>query len=500
MRNTLRIKQGQADSKKPPQSCYSQMLEDPSTWTNIPATNQVPLADMMSTLQCAHIEIILQIIIQLNPKKSRYPKLDSVAPHSRSRYPEHHVVTEGGRSRHADPYPEHLSRGKHGDRNPEYESAHTDRARDQRGRDTDRVVRRKERPARPPPPQSPIERDKAWDRERQRQGRDWDWERQVRKDQRRDREQDLRLPGDWEKSRDRGHSGDRYGERDKRRQKDKQRARARSRDRGLDEDFLETKQSRDWPMDSRATWDKEDNDSKRRAGSRQRSHSSPNKAFDEFKSDEGHRNSREFWDPQQGEGPEIEHSHSHPNKETGRIVHKVSGAVVAETEFGLSEATKGLTKLDIREQELKDMEVARKIQEEEIKASKMHVRAAQMAQDEEIARHLMEQEKKEYKKIREREKEKERERERLAMERMAMEKRRQEAEFRPNSEEAVRPRTREEYDYQRQKNYNKPARPPQPRTHDYENVSSVYGYSDHPAASRPPARPEATYKGAYQKR
>ncbi|XP_041861426.1 coiled-coil domain-containing protein 50 isoform X3 [Melanotaenia boesemani] len=186
--------------------------------------------------------------------------------------------------------------------------------------------------------------------------------------------------------------------------------------------------------------------------------------------------------------------------QAGRIVHKVSGAVVAETEFGLSEATKGLTKLDIREQELKDMEVARKIQEEEIKASKMHVRAAQMAQDEEIARHLMEQEKKEYKKIREREKEKERERERLAMERMAMEKRRQEAEFRPNSEEAVRPRTREEYDYQRQKNYNKPARPPQPRTHDYENVSSVYGYSDHPAASRPPARPEATYKGAYQKR
>lgn len=262
------------------------------------------------------------------PKKSRYPKLDSVAPHSRSRYPEHHIVTEGGRSRHADPYPEHLSRGKHGDIYPEYESAHTDRARDQAGRDTDRVVRRKERPARPPPPQSPKKRDKAWDRERQRQGRDWDWERQVRKDQRRDREMDLRLPEGWEKSRDRGHSEDRYGERDKRRQKDKdkQRARARSRDRGLDEDFLETKQSRDWPMDSRATWDKEDDDSKRRARSRQRSHSSPNEVFDEFKSDEGHRNSREFWDPQQGEGPEIEHSHSHPNKETGTTLRTPWGS------------------------------------------------------------------------------------------------------------------------------------------------------------------------------
>uniref|UniRef100_A0A671YZ11 Coiled-coil domain containing 50a n=1 Tax=Sparus aurata TaxID=8175 RepID=A0A671YZ11_SPAAU len=190
----------------------------------------------------------------------------------------------------------------------------------------------------------------------------------------------------------------------------------------------------------------------------------------------------------------------------GRIVHKGSGAVVAETEFKLSEATKGLTNLDLRELELKDMEVARKLQEEEIKASKLHVRAAQVAQDEEIARLMMEQEKKEYKKNRERdhererEKEKERERERLAMERMAMERRRQEGDYRPNSEEVVRPRTRDEYDYQRQRNHNKPARPPQPRAHDYENVNSGYGYSDHPVPPRAPARPEAAYKGAYYKR
>ncbi|XP_072245565.1 coiled-coil domain-containing protein 50 isoform X2 [Leuresthes tenuis] len=184
----------------------------------------------------------------------------------------------------------------------------------------------------------------------------------------------------------------------------------------------------------------------------------------------------------------------------GRIVNKASGAVIRESEYGLNEATKGLVKLDLREQELKDMEVARKLQEEEIKASKMHVRAAQVAQDEEIARLMMEQEKKEYRKNREREKEKERERDRLAMERMAMERRWQEGEYRPNPEEVVRPRTREEADYQRQKNHSKPARPPQPRTHDYENVNSGYGYSDHPVASRPPTRPEAAYKGAYHKR
>ncbi|XP_074524226.1 coiled-coil domain-containing protein 50 isoform X2 [Halichoeres trimaculatus] len=192
----------------------------------------------------------------------------------------------------------------------------------------------------------------------------------------------------------------------------------------------------------------------------------------------------------------------------GRIVHRGSGAVVAESEYGLTEATKGITKLDLRELELKDMEVARKLQDEEIKASKMHVRAAQVAQDEEIARLLMEQEKKEYRKQREHEKEKEkekerereRERERMAMERMAMERRRPEGDYRPNSEEVVRPRTREEYDYQRQRNHNKPARPPQPRAHDYENVNSGYGYSDHPVPPRAPTRPEAAYKGAYYKR
>ncbi|NP_001139896.1 Coiled-coil domain-containing protein 50 [Salmo salar] len=50
--------------------------------------------------------------------------------------------------------------------------------------------------------------------------------------------------------------------------------------------------------------------------------------------------------------------------------------------YGLGEATQGITKLDLREQELLDMEVARKLQEEEVKASKMDKRAAQVAQDE----------------------------------------------------------------------------------------------------------------------
>ncbi|KAK2835481.1 hypothetical protein Q5P01_015965 [Channa striata] len=428
----------------------------------------------------------------VEPKRSRYPKQDPAAPHSQSKYPEHHVVADGGRSRHADPYPEHLlpSRGKHGDRHPEYEPTVTGRARGHEWEEADKVVRRKERPARPPPPQILLESDKSWDKGRDRQynqdrGRDVELERHIGNDQRRDRE----------RSRDRTLSEDRRIDRNGQRQKDKdrQRARTRSREREIEEDYLEQGHSGEWLKLGRASWEEgEDNGERERtARGRERVHSGPDEVFDEHRIYKGKGDTREVWDPWHGEGPGKQRSHNQPNGETGRIVHKGSGAVVAESK--LNEATKGLTKLDIREQEIKDMEVARKLQQEEIKASKIHVRAAQVAQDEEIARLLMEQEKREYRKNREREKEKERER-------LAMERRWQEGDHRPNLEEVVRPRTREEVDYQRQRDHNKPARPPQPRTHDYENVSSVYSYSDHPAPARPPSRPEAAYKGAYYKR
>lgn len=43
--------------------------------------------------------------------------------------------------------------------------------------------------------------------------------------------------------------------------------------------------------------------------------------------------------------------------------------MVSQSEYGLDETTRGLKKLHLTDQELKDMEVARKIQEEEIKVS-----------------------------------------------------------------------------------------------------------------------------------
>ncbi|XP_040040373.2 coiled-coil domain-containing protein 50 isoform X1 [Gasterosteus aculeatus] len=422
----------------------------------------------------------------METKRSRYPKQDN----SRSRNPEHHPPgAEGGRSRHAEPYPEHLltPRGKQGDRYADPEPTETGRARGPGGDDPDRAVRRKERPARPPPPKSPVGREGRRDR-----GRDLEWERQVEKEPRRDREHDPRgaRARDRERSRDGTLGGDGQSERDGHRRKDKdgQRARTRSSERGLEE---EAGHRRDGPREGRASWEEageEEGEREGRARGRQRVLSGPEDVFDVLGEQGGGR--------------------SHPNGETGRIVHRVSGAVISEAAYGVSEATKDLTKLDVREQELKDLEVARKMQEEEIKASKGHVRTAQVAQDEEIARLLMEREKKEYRKNREREnerereKEKERERERLAMERKAMERRRLEGDYRPSAEEVVRPRTRDEHEYQRQRerNHNKPARPPQPGVHDYENVNSGYGYSDHPAPPRAPTRPEAAYKGGYHRR
>ncbi|XP_013889330.1 zinc finger CCCH domain-containing protein 13 isoform X1 [Austrofundulus limnaeus] len=441
-----------------------------------------------------------------DPKKSGHPRQDSTAPRSHSKHPEQYLgTTDGGRSRHADPYPEHLlpSRGKHEDGYPEFESAHTRRAREEGGRDADRVVRRKERPERPPgppSPNSPSERDEVWNKERQRhdRGRDYNLDKRVEKDYRRDREQDLRPVRDREEFRDRGTSGDRHREQDRPRQKDKDRQRGRSRDRDLQEDFLQDKRrgrsrdrcldldsieqgrSRDRPRESRSSWEEDEVGGERRARSWLRVHSNPVEVFDECVNVKG-QGDRETWDPQQGDS-------SH--KETGRIVHKGSGTVIPETEYGLREATQGLTTLDLHEQELKDMEVARRLQEEEIKASNMHVRAAQLAKDEEVARRLAEHEKREYRKNREKE------RERLASEKMGMERRRHEGSYRANSEEIVRPRTRDEYDHHRQRNQHKSARPPQPHTHDYENVNPGYV---HPASARPTTRPDAAYRGAYHK-
>ncbi|XP_067898929.1 coiled-coil domain-containing protein 50 isoform X2 [Heterodontus francisci] len=75
-------------------------------------------------------------------------------------------------------------------------------------------------------------------------------------------------------------------------------------------------------------------------------------------------------------------------------VFKENGGLNPSLEYGVKEAMHGISMMSAKDLEWKDAELARKLQEEEIMAIQNSNRAAQMAQDEEIARLLMEEEKK----------------------------------------------------------------------------------------------------------
>ncbi|XP_036377284.1 coiled-coil domain-containing protein 50 isoform X2 [Megalops cyprinoides] len=287
---------------------------------------------------------------------------------------------------------------------------------------------------------------------------DRDKSRERHRDKSRDRHRDKSRDRHRDKSQDRHRDGDksRDGCKDRDRSRDLLRDREKSRGGSL-EDAV--------PGPSRA-WSGEDLED---LGCRQRAQSGPDDVFKDS-SQGGHRRAEKKGPRDSHEEAQRVRSHS---REQGR---KVRG------DYGLREAMQDMTHLDLRDQELKDLEVARRLQEEELKASKNDKRAAQVAQDEEIARLLMEEERKVYKKSREREK-------------PCMDKRRPEGDWKPPSEEVVRPRSREEFDHQRPRNH-KPSRP-SPRTHDYENVDSSYAYPASPYSARSSSRPEATYKGSY---
>uniref|UniRef100_A0A3B3QYF5 Coiled-coil domain-containing protein n=1 Tax=Paramormyrops kingsleyae TaxID=1676925 RepID=A0A3B3QYF5_9TELE len=155
------------------------------------------------------------------------------------------------------------------------------------------------------------------------------------------------------------------------------------------------------------------------------------------------------------------------------------GGRMAHSEYGMRDVVQGLGQMDLREQEIRDLEVARKLQEEELKASEIDKRAAQVAQDAEIARLLMEEDKRVYKKSRDREK-------------PCMDHRRPEGDEKPGFEEVVRPRSREEY---QQRSRNHKADRPAARSHDYENMDSSYLYPSANYPGRAAPGPETTYKG-----
>ncbi|NWI93035.1 CCD50 protein, partial [Pitta sordida] len=129
------------------------------------------------------------------------------------------------------------------------------------------------------------------------------------------------------------------------------------------------------------------------------------------------------------------------------------------------------------EQELSDAEIARKLQEEELLANEADQKAAQVAQDEEIARLLMAEEKKALRKEKEREK-------------SSFEKRRHDQDWKPDAGESTRSRSREGPETQRHRS-DRSSRS-QPHLEDFEH--SRY-YTSQPSPLRQIPKPEHSPKG-----
>ncbi|XP_020820427.1 coiled-coil domain-containing protein 50 isoform X1 [Phascolarctos cinereus] len=147
---------------------------------------------------------------------------------------------------------------------------------------------------------------------------------------------------------------------------------------------------------------------------------------------------------------------------------------------GTKEAIYTQPRMAHREQELYDAEIARKLQEEELMANQVDKRAAQVAQDEEIARMLMAEEKKAYKKAKEREK-------------SSLEKRKQDPDWKSKASEPARPKSREAHEATWSKS-EKPARPPPPAMMDVEDPDYTHFTNQH-SSTRPFSKPESSHKG-----
>ncbi|XP_025926736.1 coiled-coil domain-containing protein 50 isoform X2 [Apteryx rowi] len=134
-----------------------------------------------------------------------------------------------------------------------------------------------------------------------------------------------------------------------------------------------------------------------------------------------------------------------------------------------------------REQELSDAEIARKLQEEELLANQMDEKAAQVAQDEEIARLLMAEEKKAFRKGREREK-------------SSFEKKRHDQDWKYDASESTRSKSKEGPEPQRHKG-DKSLRS-QPLLDDFEHARY---YTSQPSPSRQFPKHEHSPKGSRRK-
>nr|XP_025862977.1 coiled-coil domain-containing protein 50 [Vulpes vulpes] len=150
----------------------------------------------------------------------------------------------------------------------------------------------------------------------------------------------------------------------------------------------------------------------------------------------------------------------------------------------VKEADSAPSRVAHRDQEWYDAEIARKLQEEEILATQVDMRAAQVAQDEEIARLLMAEEKKAYKKAKEREK-------------SSLDKRKHDSDWKPKTTKSAHSKSKESDDPHRSKN-DRPARPPPPTMTEAEDLDYTHFTNQH-NSTRHFSKSESSHKGFHHK-
>ncbi|XP_033259605.1 coiled-coil domain-containing protein 50 isoform X2 [Orcinus orca] len=151
---------------------------------------------------------------------------------------------------------------------------------------------------------------------------------------------------------------------------------------------------------------------------------------------------------------------------------------------GMKEVVSTPSRVTNRDQEWNDAEIARKLQEEEILATQVDMRAAQVAQDEEIARLLMAEEKKAYKKAREREK-------------SSLDKRKHDPEWKPKTAKSAHSKSRESDEHHHSKN-DRPARPLPPTMTEAEDLDYTHFTNQH-NSTRHFSKSESSHKGFHYK-
>ncbi|XP_044893071.1 coiled-coil domain-containing protein 50 isoform X1 [Felis catus] len=149
---------------------------------------------------------------------------------------------------------------------------------------------------------------------------------------------------------------------------------------------------------------------------------------------------------------------------------------------GMKEAVSTPSRVAHRDQEWYDAEIARKLQEEEILATQVDMRAAQVAQDEEIARLLMAEEKKAYKKAKEREK-------------SSLDKRKHDSDWKPKTTKSAHSKSKESDDPHRSKN-DRPARPPPPTMTEAEDLDYTHVTNQH-NSTRHFSKSESSHKDVH---